>query len=93
VGDLLLTIITDNQDQKILPQDKFLVDERTLSYRLPGFTSKSPELIFEEFTTPMGVTAGQEYRIWYGEDLTDANENDNGERTACVDVFMYGLFG
>jgi hypothetical protein len=39
----------------------------------------------------MNVTAGQEYRIWYGQDLVNESE-DNNEGTACVDVFMYGWF-
>jgi hypothetical protein len=57
---------------------------------MPVFHARSPELVFN-FTKPMRVTAGQEYRIWYGQDLKDLYETNN-EGTACVDVLMCGWF-
>jgi hypothetical protein len=89
--DRMMTIVTNNMDQKILPQDEFIVDIRGFKYRIPGFTSKSAELVFKNFTTTMVVTAGQEYRIWYGQDLKNHSESSNGG-TSCIDVYMYGLF-
>jgi hypothetical protein len=88
----LFTIVTDNENKRIIPQDEFITSFGYLGYSLPGVTSTSNELVFKQFTTPMNVTAGQEYRIWYGEDLKNATD-DNNEGTACVDVFMYGWFG
>ncbi|XP_031565773.1 uncharacterized protein LOC116300938 [Actinia tenebrosa] len=91
--DKLLTIITNDKNQKILPQDEYIEKPNILAYVLPGeFTSQSPELIFPNFTTPMKVAAGQEYRIWYGQDLLDVFEDKNNG-TACADVYMYGWFG
>lgn len=87
--DRLYTIITDHQDHKIFPQDEFIKSFQSLSYNLPGgITSKSPELFFTNFT-PMNVTAGQEYRIWYGQDLINRSE-DNNEGNVCAEVYLYG---
>lgn len=87
-----MTIITNDKDQKLLPQDPFLIpNSRDLAYRIPGFTSESPELVFENFTIPLVITTGQEYRLWYGEDLTSYTENDN-EGETCTDVYVFGLF-
>jgi hypothetical protein len=90
-SDSLNTIITNNTDQKILPQDEFIIDVNYLWYRISGFDSKSAELVFKNFTTPLAVTAGQEFRIWYGQDLKNVSEANNGG-TACVDVYMFGSF-
>ena len=87
-NDRLMVVITDSQNKIILPQGNV---PATLEYTLPGFTSKSPELIFKKFEPPMVVTAGQEYRIWYGHDLTDNTEGDN-DGQACTDVYMYAIF-
>ncbi|XP_031559477.1 uncharacterized protein LOC116295712 isoform X1 [Actinia tenebrosa] len=87
--DRLYTIITDHQDHKILPKDEFIKSFVSLSYSLPGITSQSPELLFTNFTTPMNVTAVQEFRIWYGQDLVNKSESNN-EGNACVEVYVYG---
>lgn len=89
--DRLLTVITDNQNRKILPQDEFIVNFYRLEYSLPGFTSKSPEIVFKNFTAPRDVSVGQEFRIWYGQDLKNRSEENNGG-TSCTDVYVYGLF-
>ncbi|XP_031567754.1 uncharacterized protein LOC116302562 [Actinia tenebrosa] len=88
-SDKLWTIITDSTNQRILPQDGAPQYSR---YSIPGFTSSSHELIFENFTSPMVITTGQEYRIWYTEDLRNDSESDNGG-TSCADVYVFGLFG
>jgi hypothetical protein len=87
----LNTIITNNTDQKILPQDEFITNVNSLAYGISGFDPQSAELVFKNFTTPLAVTVGQEYRIWYGQDLKNVSEANN-EGTACVDVYMFGSF-
>ncbi|XP_031563742.1 uncharacterized protein LOC116299252 isoform X1 [Actinia tenebrosa] len=88
--DTLMTIITNNQNIKILPQDEFISSSARLEYSLPGFTSKSPEIVFKNFTTPLDVMAGQEFRIWYGQDLKKSLDGNN-DGTSCADVYVYGL--
>ncbi|XP_078367051.1 uncharacterized protein LOC144651056 [Oculina patagonica] len=54
-----------------------------------GYNSQSPELVLTRFSDdPIAVTAGQELRLWYSEDLFDANnfDHNNGGR-ACCDVY------
>ncbi|KAL9968602.1 hypothetical protein ACROYT_G020712 [Oculina patagonica] len=78
----LLTIITDDQNNVILPEN-YNIDQN--SYTLPGFAANSPELLFT-FSTPMEVTAGQEYRVWYKEDLSNQEESDNYSGATCMRV-------
>ena len=65
------TIITDKENNVVFPEDQV-----ARTYSLPGFTSNSPELVLT-FTTPLVVTAGQEYRVWFMEDLINQHERDN----------------
>lgn len=53
--------------------------------RVPGYTSVSPELVLS-FFNPYSVQSGQELRLWYGEDVMNVSEGDNGG-TACVDIY------
>lgn len=86
-SDKLLTVITNNLNQRILPQNEFITNLLLLEYALPYVTSLSAELLYKNFATPMVVTAGQEFRIWYGPDLQD-NGEDNSEGKVYVDVYM-----
>ncbi|XP_031563665.1 uncharacterized protein LOC116299171 [Actinia tenebrosa] len=89
--NVLYTILTDSQDRRILPQDEFIIYFPWLQYLLPGVNRNSTELTFKSFSTPMNVTAGQEYRIWFGQDLTNTTEKNN-DGSSCVDVYMNGWF-
>ena len=40
------------------------------------------------YDTPVTVSAGQELRLWYTEDLTNTHEDDDAGRV-CADVFGY----
>ena len=40
------------------------------------------------YDTPVSVSAGQELRLWYTEDLRNGPEHDNAGRV-CADVFGY----
>ena len=60
-------------------------DDRTL---IPGYSSRSPELVMSIYDTPVSVSAGQELRLWYTEDLKNGFEGDNGGKV-CADVFGY----
>lgn len=50
------------------------------------FDSMSSVLVFQRFDDPLYVAPGQQLRVWYGEDLKDVSEDDNGGQT-CADVF------
>ena len=57
-------------------------------YQLPGFDHNSPEIELN-LSSPVGVLAGQEFRIWYGEDLKNKDEYDNAFKKSCVDVYGF----
>ena len=61
-----------------------------LFYSLPGHTPNSPELLFDNFTIPLPVAAGQQFQIWFAEDLNGCWSAMNNVGQTCVKVF--GLF-
>lgn len=80
----LHTLITDDQNSVVFPENYNDQD----SYTLPGFTSNSPELLFT-FSISLEVTAGQEYRVWYTEDLFHPFiEDDNYTGSTCMRVIV-----
>ena len=75
----LYTLITDDKNSVVFPENYNGL------YTLPGFTSSSPQLLFT-FSIPLEVTAGQEYRVWYAEDLDSSSEIDNYPGATCMRV-------
>ncbi|KAL9952265.1 hypothetical protein ACROYT_G039491 [Oculina patagonica] len=90
----LAIFITNDQQQQILPTDNALfydIDacDLNIMYGVPGYSANSSELGFNNFSSPLAVSVGQEFQIWYTEDLFDCSEGDNGGQT-CTDI--YGLY-
>ena len=87
----LLTVITYS-NKTALPVAEYLGDTgipcRYYSYHLNGVHANSPELTFKKLPSPMPVKVGQEFHIWYGQDLVDCSESNNAGQT-CVDVFAW----
>jgi len=92
--DNMGTLIADSDKARLLPNSTKLFGELSCNiqiyYGLPGHTPDSPELLFDNFTTPLPVTAGQQFGVWFGEDLYHCIDADNAQEEACVHV--YGLF-
>lgn len=84
-GDKINVVITTASNHVLLPPGQFIVHHGAKWSKLPGYTSVSPELVLS-FFHPYSVHSGQELRLWYGEDLMNAGEADNGGR-ACVDIY------
>ncbi|XP_078374815.1 uncharacterized protein LOC144658282 [Oculina patagonica] len=57
-------------------------------YQLAGIGVNSTELVFNKLLTPLSVSVGQEFHIWYGQDLTDCTEYNNAGQT-CADVYAW----
>ena len=76
---------TNSDNQVLLPPSEFIVNDGVKLSRIPGYDSLSTELVLS-FLSPSHVDYNQELRVWYGEDLMNAGEGDNGG-TACVDVY------
>ena len=57
-------------------------------YNLTGFHSDSSEIDLR-LSSPVCVLAGQEFRIWYAEDLYNKNDDYNNHGKSCVDVYGF----
>ena len=87
------THITYPNRTRILPAERFLSKSSSCNtyhtYVLQGFNINSNEIIFNNFSRPISVCPGDQFQIWYGQDLADCSETNNGGQT-CTDV--YGLY-
>ena len=89
----LLTVITYPNKTALLLADYFKdasgePKATTYSYQIAGIGVNSKELEFNKLHTPLSVTGGQEFQIWYGQDLVDRSEHNNAGQT-CADVFAW----
>lgn len=85
----LNTLITTTKNEIVFPkEDELNYDIPNYWYSMEQFDADSKILVFKRFHDPLYVAAGQELRLWYGEDLADANENDNDGKT-CAHVFGF----
>lgn len=85
----LNTHITDADNLRLFPIDGSTVFDKNLYYT-SGFDYQSTELEFSFISSPLSVGAGQEFRVWYGEDLLNKFEDNNYNSTSCIDI--YGLY-
>ena len=87
--DLVNTVITDRHNHTLMPPIQF---EKSVSgskyYKIPGYDSTSPEIIISLFS-PTQVLAGKQLHLWFGEDLENRVEDDNGGRVCCTVYAMY----
>ena len=58
------------------------------SYKIEGVGVNETELRFNNLPSPISVSVGDEFQIWYGQDLKDCVENDNSGQT-CADVYAW----
>ena len=91
VRDRVNVVVTNAADQIILPPNQFILDSLKWSrVTVPYYNAAfAPELVFSVFSHPRRVYKGQQFRLWYGEDLTDQTEHDNGGRVCCDVYALY----
>ena len=84
------TVITDSKDQVLMPPTQFetTINNDLRYYKIPGYHSTSPEIILSRFSATQ-VFAGNQLRLWYGEDLQNKLEGDNGGKVCCTAYAMY----
>lgn len=94
-GSKTLMTFISHSDQKsiLLPRPSltqmggpYCHNQRLYTYKLNGFNDVSPEIIFNTSSDPLQVTLDQQFWIWYGQDMADCSESNNGGES-CVDVF------
>lgn len=58
------------------------------SYNIDGIDVNSAELVFNIMPSPLPVSLGQIFQIWYGEALDDCAWGNNSGQT-CADVYVW----
>ena len=81
----LLTVIT-YRNKTVLPLAEFVKGVDGYRYQLDGAHVNSPTLVFNLLPTPLVVSIGQQFLIWYGQDLANYTEFNNAGET-CADVY------
>ena len=86
---LVDTVITDDHNRILMPPTQLEKNIDDLKwYKIPGYNSQSPEIVLSRFS-PTSVHRGKRLRLWYGEDLTNLSEEDNGGKVCCKVYVMY----
>jgi hypothetical protein len=85
----LNTVVTTSNNKILFPRERQFTNAN-LWYSMEQFDSNSHLLVLKRFDDPLYVAAGQELRLWFGEDLKDVFENSNGGQT-CAHVYGYYL--
>ena len=85
----LSTVITDENKKSVLPLAEYGHGDCTkYSYKIKGIDVNSTELLFNRLPSPISVSNGQVFKIWYTEALLNKRncyEDNSGE--ICVDVY------
>ena len=84
----LLTVITFQNRTALWLADYKTGGPRTCkySYGIKGTGVNATELVFNELPSPISAFVGQEFQIWFGQDLANCTEYNNSGQT-CVDVY------
>ena len=91
IPNQMATLITDNDRNLLLPTNDYRSNFLGCTfYSFPWATTESPDLLFDNFSSPLMVESNQEFQIWFSEDLLRWGHSDNGLERTCVAV--YGLY-
>ena len=89
--DQTLTTVITYANKSVLPLAEYRDHGqcRKYSYKIKGIDVNSTELLFNHLPSPISVSNGQEFNIWYNEALqsssTGCAQDNTGE--ICVDVY------
>ena len=91
IPNQMATLITDNDHNLLLPTNEYRSNFLGCTfYSFPWATTESPDLLFDNFSSPLMVESNQEFQIWFSEDLLRWGHSDNGLERTCVAV--HGLY-
>ena len=88
-GDQALTTVITYENNSVLPLAEYRDGDCTkYSYKIEGMDVNSTELLFNHLPSPISVSNGQEFKVWYTEALLgkDHCDRDNSGEI-CVDVY------
>ncbi|XP_078374944.1 uncharacterized protein LOC144658423 [Oculina patagonica] len=87
-NDTLMTLIT-YVNKTVLPLAEYVhTSGSKYRYHLATADVNSETLVFNKLPIPMSVSTGQQFQIWYAQDLTNELEDNNGGQT-CTDVYAF----
>ena len=88
LGDTrLLTVLTFKNSSALLLAD-YRKKRCYYSYKIEGVGVNETEIRFNNLRTPISVSVGDEFQIWYGQDLLNCSEDNNSGQT-CADVYAW----
>ena len=90
-GDQTLTTVITYENKSVLPLAEYEYgggDCTKYSYKIQGMDVNSTELLFNLLPSPISVSNGQEFKVWYTDALLgkDHCDRDNSGEI-CVDVY------
>ena len=88
LGDTRLqTVITFKNRSALLLAD-YRKKDCHYSYKIEGVGVNDNELRFNNLPTPISVSVGDEFQIWFTQDLYYCSEDNNSGQT-CADVYAW----
>lgn len=83
----IYTIVTDERKEVVFPDSKIVNSKDGGFYFLPLFNGQTADnLVFVNTQKPAYAMKGSKLSVWYGSDLYDFSESDNGGKH-CIDVY------
>jgi len=79
--------VTNQYKKALLPDNQQALPEHPYFYNIIGHDAQSADNFTLKAVNPTYINANDELRIWYGEDLHNRHEQDNGNSVVCVNVF------
>ena len=83
----LLTVITFRNESRLSLAD-YKKRGCDSPYKIEGVGVNETELRFNNLPSPMSVSVGDEFQIWYVQDLLNCSEDNNSGQT-CADVYAW----
>ena len=87
--DQTLSTVITYENKSVLALAEYRQDGKCTkySYKIKGIGVNSTELLFNRLPSPISVSNGQEFKIWYNEALLSNNCAQDNTGEICVDVY------
>ena len=89
-GDQTLSTVITYENKSVLPLAEYRDHGycKKYSYKIKGIDVNSTELLFDRLPSPISVSNGQVFKIWYTEALLNKRRcDDDNSGKICVDVY------
>ena len=88
LGDTRLQTVITFENRSLLLLADYTHKKCSYSYKIEGVGVNETELRFNNLPSPIYVSVGDKFRIWYGQDLKNCSEGNNSGQT-CADVYAW----